>query len=117
MKDQFWRWVFGGAGALILLFAARYVISQEVEKQVAPIEARERQLNATVEAVLFQQRLAEDRELTAKCEEAERTDCESESDWRWETYYPWADCAAQYKDPKERTDACGPKPRYERPDG
>lgn len=107
---------FLGAMTFALNAYTEDMVAQEVEARVAPIAVQQERANATLEAVLFQQRLEEDRELTNECLEAGRTDCEEESDWRWSTYYPWADCAAPFKDPKERTYACGERPEYERPD-
>jgi len=121
--SKWFQWAVGAFGLAILTvcgFALKAynedLVAQEVEARVEPIEQQQAQFDATLNAVLFQQRLAEDREATNECEDDGREDCEYESDWRWSTYYPWADCASQFKEPKQRDEACGEQPKYERPE-
>lgn len=89
------------------------LIAQEVTEQNAPMAETLQRNTAALEGIQFAAQLETDRELITECEAAARTDCKRESDWRWEEFFPWVECAAQFKTPKERVDACGPKPVYD----
>ena len=120
-----WQWALGTFGVVIVTtvltvctFALKSynhnLIAQEVQSEVAPFAEQQQKTNQALETILFQRQLDQDREAMEECEAEERTDCQEESDWRWDEYFPWTECAAQFKDPKKRIETCGPRPVYQR---
>jgi hypothetical protein len=94
-----------GVVITILTFAGKYVIGQEVQKEVAPVKAQ-------LANILFEERYKEAQELKKEClkEHSERY-CEVEDQWRWEVYYPYLDCIAGLAF-KDREPTCGPEPTF-----
>lgn len=92
-----------GATITVLTFAGRYLIGQEVKKEVGPVKEQ-------VANILFEKRYDEAVAADRACRLVLAEDyCDKLDEWRWTEFYPYLDCIAGV--PRgEWEEHCGPTP-------
>lgn len=119
-KENMWKWLWSAAGVAFagttLLFAARYIIAQEVQKQTEPMKIEQQATSKAISDMKFEQRFKEVQlERDACLANHTQTYCDAQAEWRWEVYFKYVDCISglEYQ---ERQAKCGPEPKFVPPE-
>jgi len=116
--DTILKWLAGGAGAVILLGFANWIIAQEVSEQMEPVQQEYKIFSQTVEQMQFDDRFTEVQAEHNICiKEWPVEYCDAVAQWRWDVWYPYLECIGPIEKFEDRKPMCGPVPSPPGPPG